>query len=201
MPRLRFAGVGIGLAATIVACAWACACACACHHDSAATGNEPAPAVSAVPGSAPAPAASAAEEAPVVHDDVEGLRAWIHLPRGVASCRWIAHTMGDGILGPSDYQVTAFVELTADGWAEVLGDAAALAPERDASPWKLHAKTEEARALLPASLVTALPAPEKGRVEVPSVPLPAESIVSASSLRVRQVWRVAGGLWISGITT
>jgi hypothetical protein len=142
--------------------------------------------------SARAPA-TASPEAPKVHTDVAGLRSYVKLPEGVAHARWILRTRGDGVLGPSDYSVTAYVELNPAGWSQLACDAGA-----PAAPHSLLLDAPEARSLLPGDLVVTL-SPMQGEFKVPSIPLPG-CLQPVSVLDIRTVDRIGNGIWIDAYT-
>jgi hypothetical protein len=147
-----------------------------------------------------APAASgpadAAMDAPQVHTDLAGLRHYIELPAGVTACRWIEKVRGDGILGPSDTFLTAFVELSPAGWAEVACDGGIPTEATDS----LTVDPSVAGALLPVAFVSSLSRTPQGRVVVPGALLPRGCIQTASVLDVRSAHRVGAGLWIEAHT-
>lgn len=124
-----------------------------------------------------------------VHSDIGGLRHYIELPEGVTHCRWITRAKGDGVLGPSDYVLTAFVELSPAGWNELSCDGG----PREAAH-KMDVDATEARSLLPGNAVVSLATTAGGRLLVPSTPLAAGCIRSALVLNVRSVNRVGDGL-------
>ncbi len=165
------------------------ALACDAHKTGSAPGGSREDAASP-----PAPAVSATAERAKVHTDIEGLRRYIKLPDEVTHARWISRTRGDGVLGPSDYSVTAFVELGPAGWKELACDGGAPAAHRS-----LLLDAADARTLLPGDLVVSL-SPTLGEFKVPSVPLPGGCIQSASVLNIRSVDRIGDGLWIDAYT-
>jgi hypothetical protein len=146
------------------------------------------------PSSRPPTTAVPAQVSPV-HSDVEGLRQRIQLPGGVAHCRWVTRARGDGVLGPTDYTLTAFVELSPAGWNEVSCDGAA--PE---APRKIEVDAAEARSLLPGHIVVSLAPAAGGKLLVPITPLAAGCVVSASGFNIGSVGRVGDGLWIEAFT-
>ncbi len=130
-----------------------------------------------------------------VRTDVEGLRHYIQLPEGVTHCRWVTQAKGDGVLGPSDYNLTAFVELSPAGWNEVSCDGGA-----SEAPRRMEVDAAEARSLLPGNIVVSLAPTTSGKLLVPSTPLAAGCIHTASVLNVSSVNRVGNGLWIAAYT-
>jgi hypothetical protein len=142
----------------------------------------------------PPPAARATAESSKIHTDVEGLRHYVKLPDGVTHARWISRTRGDGVLGPSDYSVTAFVELSPAGWSGLACDGGAPAAARSRL-----LDAVDARALLPANIVVSLPS-TLGEFTVQSAPLPSGCIQSASVLNIRSADRIGNGIWIDAYT-
>jgi hypothetical protein len=133
-------------------------------------------------------------ELPKVHTDIEGLRHYVELPEGVSHVRWISRTRGDGVLGPSDYSLRAFVEMSPAGWNELACDGGA-----PAAPRSLLLNAADARALLPGNIVVPL-SPMLDEFKVPSIPLPAGCVRSASVLNIRSVDRIGNGIWIDAYT-
>lgn len=129
-----------------------------------------------------------------VHTDIEGLRQYVELPQGVTHVRWISRRRGDGVLGPSDYSLTAFVEMTPAGWSELACDGGA-----PAAPRSLLLNAADVRALLPGNIVVSL-SPMMDEFRVPSISLPAGCVRSASVLNIRSVDRIGNGIWISAYT-
>ena len=143
----------------------------------------------------PPPAVSTTADRRQLHTDMEGLRHYIKLPEGVTHARWLSRTRGDGVLGPSDYSVTAFVELSPAGWNELACDAGG-AP---AAPHSVVLDAADARALLPGNIVVSLSL-ILGEFKVPSIPLPAGCIQSASVLKIRSLDRIGSGIWVDAYT-
>ena len=143
--------------------------------------------------SAPAPP-TASPEASKLHTDVAGLRSYVKLPEGVTHARWILRTRGDGVLGPSDYSVTAYVELTPAGWSQLACEAGA-----PAAPHSLLLDASDARSLLPGDVVVPL-SPMQGELKVPSIPLPGGCVQPTSVLKVRTADRIGNGIWIDAHT-
>lgn len=141
------------------------------------------------------PATAAPAQASPVRSEVEGLRQRIHLPEGVTHCRWVTQARGDGVLGPADYALTAFVELSPAGWSEISCDGAA--PE---APTKIEVDAAEARSLLPGHIVVSLAPAKGGTLLVPILPLAEGCVVSASVFHIGSVGRVGNGLWIEAFT-
>jgi hypothetical protein len=145
-------------------------------------------------GSRVAAPSSATEEVSKVHTDVEELRQSIHLPAGVTHARWIVRRKGDGVLGPGDYSMTAYVELSPAGWTQLACDGGA--------PGEPHSQlidADLARALLPANTVVSLSLLQ-GQFRVPTVPMPSACVPSASTLHIGSVDRIGDGLWIHAFT-
>ncbi len=138
--------------------------------------------------------ATATPEASKLHTDVAGLRTYLKLPEGVTHARWILRTRGDGVLGPSDYSVTAYVELSPAAWSQLACDAGA-----PAAPHSLLLDAPEARSLLPGDVVVSL-SPMQGEFKVPSIPLPGGCVQPASVLNVRTADRIGNGIWIDAHT-
>jgi hypothetical protein len=129
-----------------------------------------------------------------VSTDIDRLRAMLQLPAGVTSCRWVEQRIGNGVLGPSDFFVTAYVELSPAGWKELEGVAGGLAV-KDPAPGSTPFNARLVRALLPSRIATASAESDK-TVMIPSEALPTHFIQSNSTLNVNSVRRVGDGLWI-----
>jgi hypothetical protein len=150
------------------------------------------PARSLSPDASPAPVAR--DVISKVHTDVGELRQSLKLPAGVTHARWVTRRRGDGVLGPSDYALTAYVDLSPDGWKQLTCDAGAPGAT---GPKLIDA--EVALQLLPASIVVPL-SQVQGQFKVPTVSMQPGCIESASVLRIGSVDRIGDGLWIEAHT-
>jgi hypothetical protein len=146
----------------------------------------------------PLPSTPFAPSEPVVHTDVVGLGALIELPPGVVGVRWMTRRIGDGFLGPSDSFVTAYVELSGEGWAHLLrGEGGAPLALPDAGSVQFSA--DRTSVLLAPRLIQSVAdgPPEGGkRIALIAQSLPATMVESKSTFYVDSVERIGDGLWI-----
>jgi hypothetical protein len=130
-----------------------------------------------------------------VREDLGRLRKYVDLPPGNHRCRWtigpVVATSSRFAVGPSDYSISAFVQLEADAWAALGVDTAP-----DATGHHKLVAVHLAQALLPPAHLPSKQSGDANYVKLAGVPFGPALSWGRMPYRVSSAFRLGDGLWL-----